>query len=530
MMGTVVKLDARRSPDVAPGKPLDDERWQAVLAREPWRTAPFVYAVTTTGVYCLPGCASRRPLRRNARLFSTPDEAEAAGFRPCLRCRPEQGPAADPTRAKVLEICRLIREAERTPGLAELGARVRLHPHHLQRTFKRWIGLSPRQYAEAIRAERVKEGLRAGRPIASALYAAGFGSSSRLYERSDAELGMTPGRYRRGGAGERIRYAIVESAVGRLLVAATDRGICRVELGASEDALAKELAREFPQASLERDEGALAGWLEPLLAYLGGERPLGELPVDVRATAFQRRVWQALRRIPHGSTRSYRDVAKAIGAGRAVRAVAAACAANPVPFVIPCHRVVRKDGASGGYRLGAKLKRELLELERRTAVVLSADVVGYSRLMADDPEATVRALVAGRARIGIAVEAHGGRLVDATGDNLLAEFPAADPALRCALEIQRLLARTNASEPAARRLELRIGLHAGELLVEGERVYGSAVNVAARLEALAPPGGICLSAAVRDAAPAVARRAEDLGEQRLRNIPDPVTAYRLAAD
>ncbi len=528
-MGDVVAL-AAVAPEgsVVRASAQDEERWQAVVARAAWRAAPFVYAVTSTRVYCLPGCASKRALRRNVRFFATPDAAEAAGFRPCKRCRPEQGPAADPTRARVLEVCRRIRESDTMPTLAALGAQVGLHPHHLQRTFKRLLGLSPRQYAEALRAERVKAGLRAGRPIAQAMYAAGYGSSSRLYERSDAELGMTPGRYRRGGEGEEVRYALAESPFGWLLVAATARGICKVMVGKSEEALAEDLRRELPRARLARDDAGLGRWLGPILDYLGGRAPLAELPVDVQATAFERRVWEALRRIPHGGTRSYDELARELGAPDARRAVAGACARNPVPLVIPCHRVVRKGGALGGYRLGAPMKRSLLELERRVAVVLCADVVGYSRLMARDAEGTVRALGAERARLGILVEAHRGHVGDTAGDSLLAEFPAAADAIRCAREMQRLLARRNVKSTAERRFELRIGLHAGEVLVEGMRVYGNAVNVAARLERLAPAGGVCISQAVRDLAPEpLVRGFEDLGPQELRNLPEPVRAYRL---
>ena len=507
----------------------DEARWQAVRSRDRAAADAFVYAVTTTGIYCRPGCTSRRPQKRHVRFFDSPAEAETAGFRACKRCRPNSAPAMDGVHAKVLEACRYIQtREERPPKLAEIGAHVGLSPSHLQRVFKRVLGLSPRQYADALRMERVKADLRAGRPIASALYGAGFGSTSRLYERSASELGMTPGRYRKGGEGEEIHYTIIPSPLGHVMVARTRAGICRVALGEGPRVLEEDLRRELPRAVLRSGGPEPENWVRPLEQYLSGHLPLPDLPLDVQATAFQRRVWETLRAIPEGTTRSYEEVAREIGEPKATRAVAQACAKNPAALVIPCHRVVRKNGELGGYRWGPEIKGALLELERRLAVVLSADVVGYSRLMAHDPDATVRALTALRKRIGVLIEARRGRVVDTAGDNILAVFPSATDAIRSAVMIQRVLERHNAEFPTERRMELRIGVHVGELIVEGERVYGDGVNIAARLERLAEPGGICISAAVRDLVSArLDLDCDDLGEQVLHNIPVPVRAYSV---
>ena len=507
----------------------DQARWEAVRSRDHSAADEFVYAVATTGIYCRPGCASRRPLRRHVRFFDSSGEAEAAEFRACKRCRPNSAPTQDRVHAQVLEACRFIQTYEEgPPKLAEIGAHVGLSPSHFQRVFKRVLGLSPRQYADALRIERLKLDLRAGRPIASALYGAGFGSTSRLYERAGAELGMTPGRYRKGGEGEEIQYSIIPSSLGHVLVAGTRAGICRVALGDGPQALEEDLRQELPRAVLKSGEPELESWVRPLEQYLSGHAPLPDLPLDVQATAFQRRVWETLRAIPVGTTRSYEEVAREIGEPKATRAVAQACAKNPAAVVIPCHRVVRKDGALGGYRWGPEIKEALQELERRLAVALSADVVGYSRLIADDPDATVRAMRALRKRVGVLIQARRGRVVDTAGDNILSVFPSATDAIRSAVMIQRVLDRYNAELPTDRRMELRIGIHLGELIVDDERGYGDGVNIAARLERLADPGGICISAAVHDL---VSSRlhldCDDLGEQLLHNIPVPVRAYRV---
>lgn len=344
---------------------IGDARWKAVLERNPAFDGAFVYAVVSTGVYNRPTCPSRRPARERVCFLASPREAEARGYRACRRCRPERGPAGDPTAQAVLAACRAIEAGDgRPPSLAELSQRVGLGPHHLQRSFRRLIGVTPRQYADARRSQRLRARLRDGATVAQAQYGAGYGSSSRLYTSAPAALGMTPASYGRGGAGERIRFAVVPSPLGSLLVAATDRGICRVALGADRATLERELAAEFHAARLERADAKLRRSIASIASALDGEQPLPSLPVDVRATAFERRVFEALRAIPAGATTTYGDLARALGKPGAARAVGSACARNPVPLVVPCHRVVRADGEPGGYRLGEERKRTLLELER----------------------------------------------------------------------------------------------------------------------------------------------------------------------
>jgi AraC family transcriptional regulator of adaptative response/methylated-DNA-[protein]-cysteine methyltransferase len=332
---------------------LDDEaRWQAVLARAP---GDFFYAVHSTGVYCLPTCPSRRPRRENVSFFATAGEAEAAGFRPCLRCRPASVSAVASAVARAQH---LLDAAERTPTLAELGAAVGLSPYHLQRVFKRATGLSPKAYADLRRSERLKAGLQQGATVTDALYDAGYGSPRALYETAGRSLGMTPGAYRRGGAGEVIRYTLQETPIGPMLMAATAKGLCALRFGEG----VEHLAQEFPRAQLVPDPEGMSPWVAAVLAYLEGA-PRLDLPTDVAATAFQQRVWTALRAIPYGQTRSYQQVAEMIGDAGAVRAVARACATNPVALVVPCHRVIRKGGDLSGYRWGVERKRALLERE-----------------------------------------------------------------------------------------------------------------------------------------------------------------------
>ena len=343
---------------------IAERLWQAVEERESALDGAFVYAVRSTGIYCRPTCPSRRPRRRVVQFFETPARAESAGFRACARCKPRDPRVEAPAAARVLAAARAIDSGDGDRmGLSELARRVGGSPWHLQRSFKRLLGVTPREYADARRARRFRASVRHGAPIASATFAAGYGSSSRLYERAAAELGMTPASYRRGAPGERIGYALAESPLGMLLVAATERGVCRVALGAPERELVGALRAEFPDAEVERDDASLRDALADVLARVRGAVPSKALPTDVRATAFQRRVWAELSRIPRGETRSYADVARRIGAPRASRAVAAACAANPTPIVVPCHRVVRSDGALGGYRFGEERKRSLLERE-----------------------------------------------------------------------------------------------------------------------------------------------------------------------
>ncbi|MBI4276903.1 MAG: bifunctional DNA-binding transcriptional regulator/O6-methylguanine-DNA methyltransferase Ada [Armatimonadetes bacterium] len=348
---------------------MDEDRcWHAVMARDRRSDGAFVYAVRSTGIYCRPSCPSRRPHRRQVVFFPLPEAAERAGFRPCRRCRPREVAGHDPHVELTRQACRAIEAHDEGPlSLSVLGAQVGVSPHYLQRVFKRVMGITPRQYAEAWRLRRLKARLKERDTVATAQYAAGYGSSSRLYERAHAQLGMTPATYRRRGHGVRVGYTIVESALGRLLVAATGRGVCFISLGDSDAALETALVAEYPGAEIRRDESGLTPWVGAVVGYLGGQTPHLDLPLDVRATAFQWRVWQELRTIPTGTTRTYGEIARALGRPTAARAVARAVATNPVAVVIPCHRVVREDGGLGGYRWGVERKRTLLARERAAA-------------------------------------------------------------------------------------------------------------------------------------------------------------------
>lgn len=349
--------------------------WRAVLARDARFDGRFVFAVRSTGIYCRPSCPSRRARRAKVLFFALPEAAEQSGFRPCRRCRPREGPRS-PQAELVARLCRHIEAHSDGPlTLAELAAQAGIAPHRLLRTFQRVMGITPRQYADALRLRRLKKHLRRGVDVTTALYEAGYGSSSRLYERSNAQLGMTPDAYRRGGRGMRLGYAIARSPLGRLLVAATERGVSAVYLGDSDAPLVAALRKEYSNAEVRRDTNGLSRWVRALLRHLEGRQPRLDLPLDIQATAFQRRVWEALRGIPYGATRSYSQVARSLGRPTAARAVARACATNPVSVVIPCHRVVREDGGLGGYRWGLERKRALLEREklaaRRTAARLA---------------------------------------------------------------------------------------------------------------------------------------------------------------
>jgi AraC family transcriptional regulator of adaptative response/methylated-DNA-[protein]-cysteine methyltransferase len=337
-------------------------QWQQVMARDARQDGRFVFAVRTTGVYCRPSCPSRRPRRDSVEFFANPQQAEHAGYRACLRCKPTEISAQ--ARA-VVRARQLLDEADGILTLAELSRRVGVSPFHLQRLFKRATGLSPREYQSARRMQQVKQGLRKGDDVTTALYDAGFGSPSRLYEKSSQQLGMTPGTYRRGGAGVTIQFAIVPSPLGRMMVAATSRGLCAVRFGESATDLERVLREEFRAAEIHRNDAALRSYVQPLMASIRGENATVDLPLDVRATAFQKKVWDELRRIPRGETRSYTEVAHAIGDDKAVRAVARACASNPVAIAVPCHRVVRSDGDISGYRWGVERKKKLLEQEQQ---------------------------------------------------------------------------------------------------------------------------------------------------------------------
>lgn len=343
----------------------DESQWQAVVAKDSRFDGQFVFAVSSTGIYCRPSCPSRRPHRERVSFFSLPEDAEQAGFRACLRCHPRDTRFRDPQVGMAREVCRLIDESNGEPiTLATLSSQIGVSSFHLQRTFKSVMGISPSQYAEAGRFGKFKQDVRAGESITNAIYDAGFGSSSRLYERAKSQLGMTPATYGKGGRGAVIKYAIVETSLGLLLVAATDTGVCSVTLGDSESALENVLRQEFPQAGIQRGDQALRLAAKAIVDHLEGKTPHIDLPLDVRATAFQRQVWEQLRAIPCGKTYSYSDVAKAIGREKAVRAVARACATNPVALVIPCHRVIREDKSLGGYRWGLERKEKLLAEER----------------------------------------------------------------------------------------------------------------------------------------------------------------------
>ena len=339
----------------------NENHWQQVMARDARQDGRFVFAVRTTGVYCRPSCPSRRPRRDSVEFFLDPREAERAGYRACLRCKPTEISAQA---QYVLRARQLIDNADGVVTLAQLSKRVRLSPFHLQRLFKRATGLSPREYQSARRMQQVKTELRKGEDVTTALYGAGFSSPSRLYEKSGQQLGMTPGAYRRGGAGATIMFVIAPTPLGRMLVAATERGLCVVRFGESATELERDLREEFHAATLHRDDAAMRRYIEPLVASLVGEKTTIDLPLDVRATAFQQKVWETLQRIPRGETRSYTEIAREIGEPKAVRAVARACASNPVALAVPCHRVVRSDGDLAGYRWGIERKKKLLEGER----------------------------------------------------------------------------------------------------------------------------------------------------------------------
>ncbi|MFZ0792544.1 MAG: bifunctional DNA-binding transcriptional regulator/O6-methylguanine-DNA methyltransferase Ada [Candidatus Korobacteraceae bacterium] len=336
-------------------------KWQQVMARDARQDGRFVFAVRTTGIYCRPSCPSRRPRRESVEFFAGPNEAEQAGYRACLRCKPTE---ISSQAMYVTSARQLLDNAEGVVTLRELSRRVGLSSFHLQRLFKRATGLSPREYQSARRMQHVKTTLRKGADVTTALYDAGFGSPSRLYEKAPQQLGMTPGEYRRGGAGATITFAIAPTPLGRLLIAATERGLCAVRFGDNAADLERELRKEFHAAELHRDGAGMQRYVEPLLATVRGEHTTVDLPLDVRATAFQMIVWEKLRQIPRGETRSYGEVAREIGEPGAVRAVARACASNPVALTVPCHRVVRSDGDLAGYRWGLERKKKLLERER----------------------------------------------------------------------------------------------------------------------------------------------------------------------
>lgn len=344
-------------------KVLADPRWAAVVGRDPVADGRFFYSVRTTGVYCRPTCPSRHAKPQNVEFHATAAEAERAGFRACRRCKPDQVSMTAAHAAMVSELCRYIETAEQTPTLAKLARRAGMSTFHFHRVFKSITGLTPKAYGAAHRAQRIQRELKRSDTVTGAIYDAGYSSSGRFYEQADQLLGMTPSRYRSGGADTEIRFAIGECSLGSILVACSRRGICAIMIGDDPQALARELQDRFQKARLVGGDVEFDQWVAKVVGFV--EQPkLGlDLPLDVRGTAFQRRVWQALRKIPVGRTVSYSDIARRVGAPKAVRAVAQAVAANPVAVAIPCHRVIRSDGALSGYRWGVERKRALLDRE-----------------------------------------------------------------------------------------------------------------------------------------------------------------------
>jgi AraC family transcriptional regulator of adaptative response/methylated-DNA-[protein]-cysteine methyltransferase len=339
--------------------------WQATLARDSRADGTFVLAVRSTHIYCRPSCPARRPLRRNVVFYRTREEAEKQGYRACLRCRPNEVPGA------VALVQRAVRQladsSEESVRLGTLASALNTSQGMLRRAFRQVTGLRPRELAEALRIKKFKGMLRAGKNITDALYETGYGSSSRVYERSNAQLGMTPATYQKGGKGMKIGYVVARSPIGKVLVAATERGVSAVYLGDAENRLIAELREEYPKAEIVPAPKTYQKWVREIVQRTEGKAPGLELPLDLQATAFQRRVWQELQRIPRGRTRTYSQVARSLGQPKAVRAVARACATNPVSIVVPCHRVIREDGELAGYRWGLSRKKQLLTKERVAA-------------------------------------------------------------------------------------------------------------------------------------------------------------------
>ncbi|WP_312163422.1 bifunctional DNA-binding transcriptional regulator/O6-methylguanine-DNA methyltransferase Ada [Phenylobacterium sp.] len=341
----------------------ESARWAALAARDAAADGAFFYSVRTTGVYCRPSCAARPARPENVAFHATTAEAEAAGFRPCKRCKPDQAPLAERNAAAVAAACRLIESAEEVPGLEALAAEAGMSPFHFHRIFKSVTGLTPKAYADARRAERVRQALGESDTITEAIYDAGFNSGGRFYEKSSQVLGMTPTRFRAGGEQVQIRFAIGECSLGAILVAATDKGVCAILLGDDPEVLVRDLQDRFDRAELIGGDAGFEALVAQVVGFVEQPRLGLDLPLDVRGTAFQQRVWQALAEIPAGETASYASIAARIGRPAAVRAVAQACAANALAVAIPCHRVVRNDGALSGYRWGVERKRALLDRE-----------------------------------------------------------------------------------------------------------------------------------------------------------------------
>ena len=360
---SIAMIEASRLSAASPLARADEARWEAVRRRDPAFDGKFFFAVRTTGVYCRPSCASRAAKRENVSFYATAEAAERAGYRACKRCRPDKLGAADPKVEAVRKACEMIATAEEAPKLADLAARAGMSPFHFHRLFKTVAGVTPKAYAAQMQARRAADRLLTAGTVTEAIYDAGFNSSSRFYETAAARLGMTPTAARRGGEGASIRFAIGQASLGAVLVAATDKGVCAITLGDHPDVLARELQDRFPRAELVGGDAAFERMVAMVVGLVEAPGQRLDLPLDIRGTAFQERVWQALRAIPPGRTATYAEIARAVGQPKAVRAVAQACAANPLAVAIPCHRVVRTDGDLSGYRWGVERKRELLARE-----------------------------------------------------------------------------------------------------------------------------------------------------------------------
>src|SRR5947209_3927494 len=362
MNTTILSVEQPRQLDMK--NVIEDSRWQTVLDRNGASDGKFVFAVSSTGIYCRPSCPSKRPKRENVTFFRKPQEAESAGFRECLRCRPK-AIAGNPRQELIKSVCRYIEQHLDEPvTLSRLGAEFRQSPFHLQRTFKSVLGITPKQYADSCRRRGFREKLKAGHSVTRAMHDAGYSSTSRLYSRTASLLGMEPAKYRRGAIATPIHYTCSASPLGRILIAATDRGICSIQFADSDEELEQGLKQEFPFAVRRREDERMSGLTRKVLNHMSGQKlSSSSLPLDIQATAFQRRVWSYLQSIGFGETRSYAEVAKAIRHPSAVRAVARACATNPVAIAIPCHRVLRSNGDLGGYRWGMQRKKALLEIE-----------------------------------------------------------------------------------------------------------------------------------------------------------------------
>lgn len=342
----------------------DAEKWQAVVARDKSADGSFFLSVATTGVYCRPSCGARQPNRENVAFHETCADAENAGFRPCMRCKPDEAPSWNQRNELVAKACRFIERAETAPVLAEIAAEVGLSPYYFHRLFKELTGITPKAYATSHRADRVKGSLRDRASVTEAIYDAGYNANSRFYEKAGSFLGMTPQQYRSGAAGQVIQYSIRSCSLGMMLLAATERGVCTIKFGDDSAALEAILFEEFPGAKLGKDDPAFDAWVDAALALVEtGGRTEAELPLDIQGTAFQQKVWKALQHVPPGETATYSEIAARIDAPKAVRAVASACANNRIAVAIPCHRILRKDGGLGGYRWGIERKRKLLERE-----------------------------------------------------------------------------------------------------------------------------------------------------------------------